>query len=80
MLDFEFETIMDKWSEKYNILIEDSVRTAMVKLHNLFEKQKPELYRGFDTMCEHYVMEAYYNTKYPNLGLYELLYAPWSLN
>lgn len=77
MEQYEYDEIMDRISEKHNIVLDSFSRKALVLLHQrLFGKANIP----FNVLCEQMVLEEMCNTLRPNMDLYSRVYALHSRN
>lgn len=81
MENYEFNNIIDYYSELYNYYISEEKRNRIIHFHGILEQVLGDLdLHDFSKFAEHAILEDYLSTKYPTMGLYMQLYSPMGLN
>jgi len=77
--DFEYQTIIDRCSEKFNMKVSEVSRTALIFVYET-QISKLETQVDFELVCERVLTEAYLEGKYPALGVFQKIFLPHNLN
>jgi hypothetical protein len=79
MFDFEYNIIIDHWSDKFGVNLSERDRKNLI---HAFEEttQEADYEIDFDRVCKNACMCRYLNEKYPTLGLCKRVFLIHNLN
>jgi len=80
MYEFEYNNVIDYWSDKFRLTVTESDRSAIVKLYESNEQKFEKMEMDFNIMCKQVLLHSYLQIKYPNMDLFESAYSMLSRN
>lgn len=79
MYDFEYNMIIDKWSDRLSMEVSEKSRDALIHMFkNVVLRLNDNV--GFEIICERILTRAYLEMKYPGLNIFDSMYYEHNLN
>ena len=79
MFDFEYDIIIDHWSERFGVTMTNRERRNLISAY----EETAEMYGDeldFDRVCKNACLCRYLNQKYPSLGVCKRVFMIHNLN
>lgn len=80
MLDFEYQNIIDYFTEQYSVYYSMEQRKSLIQLHKSLETLSVSHLVDFGILCEQLTIENYLLKKYPGFDLYNTFFSPMGQN
>jgi hypothetical protein len=80
MLEYEYNNIIDYWSEYFKIRLGKHDKKAIVKLYENYETQFNQRSLDFNAVCQQVLLESFCELKYPGMNLYVNTFSYWARN
>mgnify|MGYP000956116721 CR=1 FL=1 len=78
MYDFEYNNIMDYWSNEFHVHIPTDDRKHIIRLYETALDERP--YLEFNHLCKHMILHVYLVTKYPTLNIFDTIFSKVGMN
>ena len=80
MLEFEYNNIINRWSDEYGIKFTDKQRTFLITIYKSATTDDRFSGLEFDTFAHNIFRQKYYSKKYPGLDIFARAYSISSQN
>lgn len=78
--DFEYNNIIDYWSEQFNVFVRTEDRQSIINMYETNSKKSKDVSVDFNHVCYHVIVHNYCTMKYPKMNLYDNVFSKHALN